>query len=103
MAAFFDVPELEVLIAAGHLSMEDFQNFGTAGSRIEPTDTLPPLNAKGSIQDLISDASNKLRRDPDLQDIVAAYLGSRSLEDRQQMRAVVLAVAGIQTDQVTTK
>lgn len=46
------------------------------------------------VEQMIAAVSDRLRQDPDLQEIVQAYLASRSAGERKRLRDVVVAAAG---------
>ena len=74
IAAYFGVPEIQVLQMAGYIQTQD-----------KPDD---------QVEQLIDAISNRLRQDPDLREIVRIYLATRSPAARKRLRAIVLAAAG---------
>ncbi len=75
IAEYYGIAEVDVLRMAGYL-----KDQGNAGDPVE---------------ELITAASEQLRRDTDLQEIARAYLATRSPSDRRRIHDVVLAAAGV--------
>ena len=72
MAAYFGLSETQVLQMAGYIKKQKIDD---------------------QVEQLIDACAARLRRDPDLREIVRIYLATRSLAARKRLRAIVLAAA----------